>query len=330
MFDNLTLTRADLPWAQAALGGYLLLAAAGFAYLTLRDGGWLAWFFALAAPFALGNLFSGFTVFFWRSGSLSVSWPFLLLVIGILLGNEFLKKFYAQLIFRALVLFAAAYFFFIFYLPTALGRLNAWVFALAGLVSLAFIVLYLYLLGRARPALISAHRRSFTLAIGAFFVIINLFYFTNILPPIPLALKDAGIYQRVERQNNNYLASAEIRPWYQRWRRYPIIHYQPGQALFAYGAVFAPTRLNTTIAHEWQYYHPPSAPGGGEWQTRARISIGIVGGRDGGYRGYSITNNLAAGYWRVNIITARGQVIGRIKFLAQPTDQPLNLRSLAL
>ena len=39
----------------------------------------------------------------------------------------------------------------------------------------------------------------------------------------------------------------------------------------------------------------------------------IAGGRDGGYRGYSLTT-VNSGNWRVNIETERGQLIGRVKF----------------
>lgn len=39
-----------------------------------------------------------------------------------------------------------------------------------------------------------------------------------------------------------------------------------------------------------------------------------MGGREGGYRGYSVKGNLFAGEWRVNVTTERGQSLGRTSF----------------
>ena len=39
-----------------------------------------------------------------------------------------------------------------------------------------------------------------------------------------------------------------------------------------------------------------------------------MGGRDGGYRGYSVKGNPQAGDWRVDIETIDGRLVGRIRF----------------
>ena len=46
--------------------------------------------------------------------------------------------------------------------------------------------------------------------------------------------------------------------------------------------------------------------------TDTTVNLSVAGGRDGGYRTYSIMQNLAAGKWRVNVTTPSGQLIGRI------------------
>jgi hypothetical protein len=74
--------------------------------------------------------------------------------------------------------------------------------------------------------------------------------------------------------------------------------------------VFSPTHLDTQIVHEWQYYNPVDE----EWQTTDTISFPIIGGRDGGYRGYSSKSTISPGRWRVNVETPHGQTIGRINF----------------
>jgi len=79
---------------------------------------------------------------------------------------------------------------------------------------------------------------------------------------------------------------------------------------YIFSAVFAPTALNTKIMHKWQYYDKYE----GVWVTVSEIPFSIVGGRDGGYRGYSFKKNLFPGRWRVDVITEREQLLGRIYF----------------
>ncbi|MFM2357617.1 MAG: hypothetical protein RJA61_354 [Candidatus Parcubacteria bacterium] len=80
--------------------------------------------------------------------------------------------------------------------------------------------------------------------------------------------------------------------------------------MYVFSAVFAPTRLNTNIVHKWQYFDYTI----NRWATASTIEFPIVGGEDGGYRGYSTKSSLTEGDWRVNIETRQGQVIGRVKF----------------
>ena len=141
-------------------------------------------------------------------------------------------------------------------------------------------------------------------------MLINLLYFTNLLPPIPLILKQAEIVHSINRSGGNYVATVEAKTWWQKWQFYPSVHQTSNPNLYAYSAVFAPTNLNTTIVHDWQFYDESAKT----WVSQAKIPLAISGGRDGGYRGYSQKSVMRVGKWRVNIQTARGQILGRIKF----------------
>ena len=46
-----------------------------------------------------------------------------------------------------------------------------------------------------------------------------------------------------------------------------------------------------------------------------------IGGRDGGYRGYSIKNDVTAGKWRVNVKTGDGKLIGRVGFTVEDVQR---------
>jgi hypothetical protein len=80
--------------------------------------------------------------------------------------------------------------------------------------------------------------------------LINLFYFTNVFPPLPLVLSDAGIYHNVKRVGAGYqVQSEEGEPagWRTLLGVYPTLHMAPGEKLYLYSAVFAPYRLTTAI-----------------------------------------------------------------------------------
>lgn len=310
IFDYLAFRHLDLLWTNITLAGYLAVITAGFTYANLyergrRGSGWTAkiYFWSLIlSQFALGNLWSAFTILYSRSGDWAASWPFLLFILAVFVGTERFRRYYERRDFRLAILFISLYFFLIFHLPTVLGRMGEGIFLLAGGAALILILAYLRLCKISAPWKI----------LGGVLLLVNLAYFTNLMPPIPLALKDAGIYHSVKRTALGYEVLSGSAPWYERLRFYPVVRSDPTAPLYAYSAVFAPAKFNTTIIHRWEYYDESRS----RWQTAARISLGVSGGRDGGYRGYSLKSAVRPGYWRVSVETPRGQVLGRIKFQA--------------
>ena len=133
----------------------------------------------------------------------------------------------------------------------------------------------------------------------------------KIFPPLPLVLSDVGIYHNIKRAGRDFEVRAENEP--PRWRAlfgtFPVLHVAPGEKLFLYSAVFAPSNLSTRIVHEWQWRNPA-----GDWTTQQRLSIPISGGREDGYRFYTSRTGPRAGEWRVNIATLDGRAIGRMRF----------------
>jgi len=88
------------------------------------------------------------------------------------------------------------------------------------------------------------------------------------------------------------------------------MHIKKGEPVYVYSAVFAPTDLNTKIFHSWEYYDKVLD----RWVKTDKIGFAIFGGRDGGYRGYSLKTSLVEGRWRVRVATERDQTLGRIEF----------------
>jgi hypothetical protein len=141
------------------------------------------------------------------------------------------------------------------------------------------------------------------------------------LPPIPLALKDAGIYHFVANEEDGYLLKGEKPRLLESFRKWQVVHAVVGvESLYAYSSVFAPTDFVSDITHEWQRFDERSKA----WVTESRVSFPIKGGRTEGYKGYSVKTAFSQGLWRVNILTARGQLIGRINFrIENVSSEPL-------
>ncbi len=327
--DNLFFERIDLWQTQVVFASYATVCFIAIPLLHLiesraaRAGASLPrWSLILpfVTQFALGGFWSAFVIFYGRSADLGASWPFILFIVLIFLGSEYFHRYHARLVFTSVLFFFALYSYAIFALPIYTGTIGTPTFLASGLLAVGVFTLFTVLLR------ILARERFLTevwrIRVGAFLVLVcmNVFYFTNILPPLPLSAEAAGVYHLVWRVPGAYLATSEAQPWRVRYLGLaPTLRIVRGDSLSAYSSVFAPTVLKTTIVHRWQWYDPVK----GEWVTRANIAYPIQGGRDGGYRGYSSMPILDAGEWRVNIETSDGRRIARLPFTAVlTTDTP--------
>lgn len=260
--------------------------------------------------FALGCLLSGFCVFYLRSASLWSSWPYLILLAGIFVGNEFFKAYTTRFTFALLLYFFALFSYAILMVPVLIAMLGMIPFLVAGIVALAVFWFYMDVLarlGRERYRQVRVRILAGTLAIYA---AMNACYFVKILPPLPLALADAGIYHSVKKVGAVYQAVEEPQPWTTYLGVPPVLHVATGDKLYLYSSVFAPARVTTTIVHRWEWYDAAAHT----WSPQSRVAFSINGGRDGGYRVYSIKSKPKPGAWRVNIATGDGRQLGRIRF----------------
>ena len=327
VWDNLTLTRVDLWLNHIGLLFYLVVVAVGIilinasrasqpAYLTRY-----AFWYPPAVQFAFGGLFSGYFVFYSRSGSLSASWPFLFFLAALLVGNEFLRERYHRLLLQVGVLYVALFSYAIFAVPVVLRSVGTGVFLLSGLVSLGLAALFLALLAFVATERFRVLVRRVALLVIAIYVLFNAFYFLNIIPPLPLSLKDIGIYHGVDRVPGvgyRLFAEAPQRAWLP-WQHDRTLHLRAGGTLYCFSSVFAPTAIRTRIYHSWEYKDADT----GAWVQSTRVPFPITGGRDGGYRGFSLKGALFPGRWRCDVETERGALIGRRTFhIVEVTTEP--------
>jgi len=181
-------------------------------------------------------------------------------------------------------------------------------------------LLFLRLLKAIGPVRFRQSRPQLLLGAVCIFAAMNAFYFFDILPPLPLALANVGVYHSVKHQGAVYYAIGEPLTWTNSVGLEPAVeHVAPGQPLYLYSAVFAPIKLTTRIAHRWQWYDPKRS----RWITQSVVAFPINGGRDGGYRAYSIKTNPKPGDWRVDIRTEDNRLIGRLKFQVAEASGPV-------
>ncbi|MEK7134400.1 MAG: DUF2914 domain-containing protein [Patescibacteria group bacterium] len=319
LVDTLTFQRIDFLFGHAMLFAYLFIAAASIVFMNARAAGrWTnrfsektAPFFPLFAQYAFGGLFSAFAIFYTKSASITASWPFLIFIFALLLGNETFRTRYQKFGFQITLFFIVLFSFLIFYFPVVLGEISTRVFLLSGAASLLLIVLFTRALFFIAPAQKEKGRKIAIQGIGGAFLLINFMYFANIIPPIPLALKDAGVYNDISRTPDGaYQVLAEKTDWRDMLAFQKNISIAPGDAVYFFSSVFAPTRLHTNIVHEWQYFDEEKRT----WTTTTKVAFPITGGSDGGYRGYSMKTSVFPGFWRVRVVTERGAVIGQRRF----------------
>jgi hypothetical protein len=132
-------------------------------------------------------------------------------------------------------------------------------------------------------------------------------YFTKLIPPVPLSIESAGIYHDV-RWEGDKLALAMTRSRWRFWQRGDqTFHARPGDKIYCFVSVFSPTNFKERLQVRWLYKDPA-----GGWQESDAIPLDIRGGRDEGFRGFTVKANYKPGRWRVRVETSDGRELGRV------------------
>ena len=320
LVDTITLNRVDQVFDNIVLLNYVILSMVGLLILYSAAAGKFPWrgdlakrYAPLLVQFAFGGLLSGMLIFYGRSGAWTDSWLFLLIILIVIIGNEVIKKRTGLLIFNLAILFIGLFSYVVLIVPVLTGHMGSLVFIGSGLLALLIMYGFVRLLGLIIPRFISLHKRFVIFTIGLIFLILNGLYFTNIIPPIPLSLKEVGIFHQVTRETDgSYTLVYEDGPW---WRPFKhsdnVIRAVVAEPdIYCFAAVFAPVRLSTDIFHNWEYYDETVSG----WVTKDRLSYRIEGGSANGFRGFTKIRNYHNGRWRCSIETGRGQVLGRELF----------------
>lgn len=337
LFDLVVADRPDSIGNNLLLLSYLVIAGVLIILLNRREmrkkerqHSTEPFFLLLLLQFCFGGLASNLLVLYGKSGTLAVNALFLALLVALLFGNEFLRNRYAQLRFNVGVYYLLILTYCIIAVPVFLTHtVSTWVFLLSGLISLGIIAGFLFLL-----LTIVFRRKEPQKVLGVaaivlcIFLTFNLLYFLNIIPPVPLSLKDIGIYHSLlKKSDGNYTGLYEPSPWWQVWRNTNRAYtLSAGESAFCFSSVFAPTNLSVPVYHRWEKYDDAK----GAWETQSLVAFPIAGGRADGYRGYTVKSALTAGEWRCDVETKSGALIGRSAFevVGSTTAPALSQRTL--
>lgn len=319
-WDSLTLGRVDSLYSNFVLCTYLIsLSVCLYLYNLSEDNAWRDTFLEqyeeylpLAIQFFLGGLCSAYVIFFSRSVSLTKTMAFFVILVILLFANEVLKHRISNKYLQFGAYFFVNFTFFTFFLPVLLNVMNTFVFLLSGFISIGstlFLILYIYFKSPTTRADIDGFK--ITGLIIGLYLLVNIFYFFNLIPPVPLAMEDGFVAHEVIKDQNRFTIKYEPGQWYKVWQRHSqTFSWQQGDSVFVYTSIFAPADLKKSVFHRWRWYSPYT----NEWEVTDEIGYEITGGRAGGYRGYTFKEKLSPGRWNVEVVTEEELVLGSINF----------------
>jgi len=329
IFDAITFSSINTNTAFLLLLIYLGIAGIVIIFANAYDQGYLRWlrYLRLASPlivqFTFGALLSGVFIFYFFSGTISVSWPFVLALVLIMISNDVFRHYYQMAIVHISVYFFILLSCLSVMLPFLFNSIDPKFFVLAGIASLLLMFGYVVLLTWIAPDH-RAQRTTFAASIMTIFVIFNAMYFLNVIPPVPLSLREAVVAHSIERAGEGYTLAVEMQPVIDRVMPGYTFHKEEGGSVSVYTAIFAPGNLQTRITHHWQRYDEAAQ----QWVSEDRLSFAISGGRKEGFRGFSTKTAVPYGKWRVDVETERGQVLGRVRFDVSPVTRWLQLKEV--
>jgi Protein of unknown function (DUF2914) len=325
VFDVLTLSSVDDPFSLIQQVVYLIIIAVLLIWefkvqaLQIPVVGFKSkiWQYrSLILHFFLGSLLSIYSLFFIKSSSLFASFAFILGLLAIMVLNEmsFVQK--GKLYFKVALFVLCLFSFFSLIVPTLLGFVG-WI---PFLLSLGLTGIVIWGLVKNLQKSIQDKKLLFQTLTGPGLAVLSfftLFYFMGWVPPVPLSIKDIGIYHDVTVVEGNYQLKYE-REWWKFWQKgaqdFKALN---GDKIVVFASITAPGRFDDQIIFHWSLYNKKKG-----WQTQDRIPITIKGGRQKGFRGYGIKQNFTSGEWRIQVETTNGREIGRIYFDVVKSEEP--------
>jgi hypothetical protein len=266
--------------------------------------------------FMLGALLNAFVIFYFKSGSL-INTFLLVTILAILLVINEIGYFKRQGPTLKVVLFTISLAsFFIYLLPVLLGEIGGWIFMASQLCTVTIIVflgLVLVLLGVDQARI----RTKLLVPAAAVIIIFTFLYAARIIPPVPLSLKQIGIYHMIKKTPEGFVLSKLNPPWRFWSQGDQDFVAKVGDRIYLFSRIYAPGGFKGRLFYNFQIKDR-----NGRWRNTDKIPMNIVGGRDEGFRGYAYKENYQDGVWRALVETGEGREVGRIGFKVSSSSDP--------
>lgn len=322
LFDIVTVARADHWLAIVQQVVYIGVILAALTQMFLEEGGaqpdpaarpaikrWYYQYRMALIHFFLGTLLNVYTIFFFKSSSLLVSFGFLAFLVFLLWANESERMKSMGLPFKFTLLALCSLCFAANVVPIFVGSIGLTVFLVSMLAGCLPVIGVVWWIRRRKADLFPRARRQMLVPLGGVLVGFLVAYFFRLIPPVPLSIPFIGVYHAVEKTQDSYRLSHE-RPIWRIWQNGDQEFLaQPGDRVYVFFRIFSPTRFSDQVQMRW--YWKDEARG---WVLQDTIPIKIVGGRDEGFRGYGFKSNYQPGEWKVQVETTDSREIGRAYF----------------
>lgn len=268
-----------------------------------------------ALHFFLGSLLSAYSIFYFKSSSLSNSLIFMLVIVAFLFLNETKMAKERGPLFKSFLLALCTLSFLNYLFPVIIGSTGFFIFLLSSLICLG--------IGFGLSTLVKKYSdesnlsKNFFKSWASLIVIFNIFYLLKIIPPVPLAIKEIGIFYNVDKDEKSYILKERDGLFNFLTFGETTFTYIENDKIYVFLRIFAPSGFQETVYTKWQ------TQVNGDWTTSDKIPLTVKGGRDEGFRGYAYKSNYTEGQWRILIETSDGLEIGRTYFSTKkaPTDE---------
>jgi len=267
----------------------------------------------LAFHFFIGSLLSAFLIFFFKSSSIISSGFFIISITTAFIINEFTVSDRWNLIIKSVLLFICINSFFSYIFVFPLGFIGFIPFLL-GLIINLFITWALFTYLKSKEISLDQLNNNFFFPAITTTILFVSFYMLNILPPVPIAIKQARVCREVSKNNENYLCY-HSKLWWNFWDKgEQVFRYEKGDKVYVFFSIFSPLKFSDSVSINWYYKQ------NGQWVKTDGIQVQLTGGRRHGFRAYVYKKNLQTGNWYTTVTTKDSREVGRIYFKVRPKE----------
>ncbi|MFH1980382.1 MAG: hypothetical protein ABIL58_00930 [Pseudomonadota bacterium] len=284
--------------------------------------------FTFFVQFCFGGLFSALVVFYFKSSGSFYTFIVVIGLVLLLVTNEFLSEKYRSRTLSWTMFTVCGTMYLNFLIPHIAHSIRAVWFYLSCTLSLSIVfAIHVFANAKQRESMpIDKRKTQYLMELRqmapslSVVILLVALYQLQLIPPVPLVLKDSYVCKNFSDESGEYQCQAEKQPF---WRALGIggdvIHFEKGEKIYNLSAVFAPTNIAVDLEQRWWLRDEKR----GAWLSRGVIPLSMVGGRKEGWRTYSfIHTSVQAGNWKVETALKGGAVLAIDYFTAKDQVTP--------